>query len=143
MKTVLSFGGVRLTGSALITLLILLTVIVFVASYYLFDNTPQTTLRFIGGLFYLLYLPGFVLCWAMFPDSNEIDSIERLGLNFGLSIPLTLVTVLAADKVFKVPVTSLNIILSIGVVMFVLIIVGVVFRRLKKKKQNNVPNTVS
>jgi len=142
MKGLLSrVGWGRLTGRALIILFMYFIVLVCAASSYLFDIPPETTLRFFGGLIYLLFLPGFVLCWAIFPDDSEIDSVERLGLSLGLSIPLTLAVVLAADKIFNVPVTPLNIVVSVGVALLALIPIGVVGRHMKKKRQKDTPES--
>jgi len=100
--------------------------IICVVSYFFLGKDVSTTLRVILGLIYVLFLPGFVLCWAIFPDDSEIDSVERLGLSFGLSIPLTLAWVLALDHVFGVSLTALNIVLGMGALMAVFLAIGFV-----------------
>lgn len=38
------------------------------------------------GLAYVLYVPGYCLTAALFPRTDELDSIERAGLSLGLSV---------------------------------------------------------
>ncbi|MGD0952643.1 MAG: DUF1616 domain-containing protein [Methanotrichaceae archaeon] len=38
------------------------------------------------GLVTVLFLPGYALIAALFPRKDDIDSIERVALSFGLSI---------------------------------------------------------
>lgn len=43
-------------------------------------------LRIIFGLPLVLFVPGYMLVSALFPKKEELDSIERIALGFGLSI---------------------------------------------------------
>src|SRR6266545_1597981 len=38
------------------------------------------------AIFFVLFVPGYVLVAALFPGGQEIDWIERIALSFGLSI---------------------------------------------------------
>jgi uncharacterized membrane protein len=51
----------------------------------------ETTLRTIFGLPLLLFIPGYILIFALFPTKKTdkgIDIIERIALSFGLSIAI-------------------------------------------------------
>jgi uncharacterized membrane protein len=49
---------------------------------------PDTLLRQILGLVFVLFLPGYVATAALFPENEQIDGIERVALSFGLSIAI-------------------------------------------------------
>ena len=46
---------------------------------------PGTAARIVLGLPFLLFFPGYILVAALFPR-DEMDSIERIALSFGMSI---------------------------------------------------------
>ena len=47
---------------------------------------PSSALCIVLGLPFLLFLPGYTLTVALFPKKDQLDSIERAALSFGLSI---------------------------------------------------------
>jgi len=49
----------------------------------------ESFLRFILALPLILFIPGYVLLAALFPDSANIDTIERVVLSIGTSIVIT------------------------------------------------------
>lgn len=49
----------------------------------------QSFLRLILALPLILFIPGYVLMAALFPDSADIDAIERIVLSIGASIVIT------------------------------------------------------
>ena len=49
----------------------------------------QSFLRIILALPLILFIPGYVLLAALFPDSTDIDAIERVVLSIGTSIVIT------------------------------------------------------
>lgn len=49
----------------------------------------QSLLRLILALPMILFIPGYVLIAALFPDTKDIDTIERLVFSIGTSIVLT------------------------------------------------------
>ena len=49
----------------------------------------QSILRLILVLPLILFIPGYVLLAALFPDSTDIDTIERIVLSIGTSIIIT------------------------------------------------------
>jgi len=48
----------------------------------------QSFLRVLFALPMILFIPGYVLIAALFPDKEDLDGIERLALSFGLSIAI-------------------------------------------------------
>ena len=60
------------------------------------DALPLVYLRSAFGLFFILFLPGFVLMKTLFPDvvpikisSERMDKLERVVLSMGISLILT------------------------------------------------------
>jgi uncharacterized membrane protein len=49
---------------------------------------PDSLLRQILGLVFVLFLPGYAATAALFPENEQIDGIERVALSFGLSIAI-------------------------------------------------------
>jgi len=78
------------------------------------------TLQTIFGSIYVLFLPGFALSWAFFPQKNEIDWIERIALSFGLSIAVVPLVVFNLNYLFGVNINLQN----ITVVTIIIIIAG-------------------
>lgn len=70
-------------------------------------------LRIIVGFTLLLFIPGFVFSWALFPDKRDPSPINRLAISFVLSIALVILIVLFMDIVLGIPTNALNIAISI------------------------------
>lgn len=49
---------------------------------------PDSLARQVLGLVFVLFLPGYAATAALFPESDQIDGIERVALSFGLSIAI-------------------------------------------------------
>jgi len=49
---------------------------------------PDSLARQILGLVFVLFLPGYAATAALFPENEQIDTIERVALSFGLSIAI-------------------------------------------------------
>ncbi len=45
-------------------------------------------IRVIFGLPFVIFIPGYLLTFALFPGKKDIDLIERMALSFGLSIAI-------------------------------------------------------
>lgn len=56
--------------------------------YLLPDSLPWVAIRWILGAIFVLYLPGFVVVEALFPERKELSGIERLALSLGLSLAI-------------------------------------------------------
>jgi hypothetical protein len=50
---------------------------------------PDSPLRIILGVPFILFFPGYVLICAIFPRKDVLDWFERLGLSFGFSMAVT------------------------------------------------------
>ncbi|ASJ08363.1 hypothetical protein A3L11_03595 [Thermococcus siculi] len=64
----------------IIALSILLDLLIF--------YSPDSLLRKVLGLTFVLFFPGYVFITALFPNRKELDNLERLALSFGLSIAI-------------------------------------------------------
>jgi uncharacterized membrane protein len=49
---------------------------------------PHNIIRQVLGLIFILFLPGYAATAALFPENDQIDTIERVALSFGLSIAI-------------------------------------------------------
>lgn len=70
----------------------LLLVMVLTLLSSLFILVPflnETIVRTLLGLSLVLFLPGYALIASLFPKRDDLDTIERLALSFGLSIAIT------------------------------------------------------
>jgi len=47
---------------------------------------PDSPLRTVLGLPFVLFFPGYTLICALFPRKKDLDEIERLALSIGLSL---------------------------------------------------------
>lgn len=65
----------------IVAMIIILTVL-----FVLLPPLNTSPIRTILGIPMVLFLPGYALIAALFPRKNDLDSIERLALSFGLSI---------------------------------------------------------
>jgi uncharacterized membrane protein len=113
--------------------LVLVSIMASAILFGAYGLSPSTVFRVIFGLVYVLFLPGYALCWLMFPDETEIGDTERMGLSLGLSIPLSLSAVLAADQFFKVPLTPWNIVAVIGILICILVFAGIAAPMIRPK----------
>jgi len=67
-------------------LLIISLSILLVMVIYLF---PNSILRKVIGLPFILFFPGYALISFLFPEKKDLDVIERFALSFGISIATT------------------------------------------------------
>lgn len=83
--------------------------------------------RIIIGLFLVLFLPGFLFQRVLF--GNENDLLEQLALSVGLSISLNVLSVMAMNLWFKIPINLWTIILDILLVCAFVLAVGFAKKR--------------
>lgn len=67
----------------LLTIIVLSLVLDLLILFY-----PESLLRKVLGLAFVLFFPGYVFVTALFPEKKELDNLERLALSFGLSIAI-------------------------------------------------------
>lgn len=77
-----------------------------------FQVPIQKAFRFVFGLFYLLFLPGFVWSFVLF-RKDHIDFIERIGLSLCLSL-VTIPMILILLNIAGIKITLLSIILEVA-----------------------------
>ena len=70
-------------------LILIIIFTVLCAVFVLVPVLSKTVIRTVLGLFLVLFFPGYALIAALFPKKDDLDSIERLALSFGLSIAIT------------------------------------------------------
>lgn len=80
------------------------------------------TIQAIIGLVLVLFLPGFVATYVIFPKEGEIDEIERFALSFGLSIAVVPLMVFALSVV-GIPINLINIVLEIIILITALVVI--------------------
>ena len=78
-------------------------------------------LRAVLGFVYVLFIPGFAASWAVYPRKDELSSIERVGLSFGLSLALSTLPVMFLNYL-GVPMTEASVFL---IILGVIVVCGV------------------
>lgn len=67
---------------------------------------------FIRSIF-TLFIPGFVLSWALFPERYKIDYLERIVMSFGLSLGVVYLIVFYLNFLFGIKINFQNTMLII------------------------------
>lgn len=96
--------------------------LIWVITTFIFIIVPElenTIARTILGLPFVLFIPGYVLIAALFPKKDDLDSIERIALSFGLSIAVVPLLGLGLNYTFGIrliPILITLCIYSIGLI---------------------------
>jgi len=70
--------------------IILVVILTLLCALFVLEPTlNKTVIRTVLGLLLVLFLPGYALIASLFPKRDDLDTIERLALSFGLSIAVT------------------------------------------------------
>lgn len=70
--------------------IILVVILTLLCALFVLEPTlNKTVVRTVLGLLLVLFLPGYALIASLFPKKENLDTIERLALSFGLSIAIT------------------------------------------------------
>lgn len=67
---------------------IIVLLLVLLNAFILFEPLNKMILRTLLGIPFILFVPGYTLIAALFPGKDDLDSIERIALSFGLSIAI-------------------------------------------------------
>ncbi len=70
-------------------------------------------LRAIVGLVLIMFIPGYAMTWAFYPERKDITDTERIALSFALSISGVMLSILFIDLLLGIDTTPLNIVLTI------------------------------
>ncbi|HEY0196328.1 MAG TPA: DUF1616 domain-containing protein, partial [Methanobacterium sp.] len=76
-------------GFSYLDLLLVIIITALCALFVLEPTLNKTVVRTVLGLLLVLFLPGYALIASLFPKKDDLDTIERLALSFGLSIAIT------------------------------------------------------
>ncbi len=99
----------------------------------------QSFLRILLSLPVILFIPGYVLIAALFPDSTDIDAIERIVFSIGTSIVITpLIGLCLNFTSWGIRLDSLIISLTVVIVVFV-IIAGIRRTRTSPESRYTIP----
>ena len=88
------------------------------ALLFVITISPDSPLRVVLGLPYLLFFPGYVLVSFLFPEEEPLDKIERIALSFGLSIAITPLIGLLLNYLWNISLTPILTSLSIFILVF-------------------------
>lgn len=69
----------------------LFIILVWIVATFIFITIPtleNSIIRTILGIPFILFIPGYVLIAALFTKKDDLDTIERIVLSFGLSIAI-------------------------------------------------------
>lgn len=88
----------KIPSDLFIVLLWAIMTFIFVVTPVLQDSIIRTIL----GLPLVLFIPGYALIGALFPKKDDLDSIERVALSFGLSIAVVPLLGLALNYTFGI-----------------------------------------
>lgn len=88
-STNLNMKDVEIGKSNNIDLILILLITIFTVVSIFAPFLKDSFIRIILGILFVLFLPGYSLIAALFPKKDDLDSIERLALSFGLSIAIT------------------------------------------------------
>jgi uncharacterized membrane protein len=69
------------TNQIMLAINALILLLIFIINFF-----PESFLRIVVGLPFVLFFPGFVLISALFPKKQSLSDIERVALSFGLSL---------------------------------------------------------
>jgi uncharacterized membrane protein len=110
----------------------LLIVLIWTVMAFIFVIAPilqNSIIRTILGVPMVLFIPGYVLIAAFFPRKDDLDSIERIALSFGLSIAtVPLIGLLLNFTPFGIRLIPILVTLSIYVVAMTIV---AIYRREK------------
>ncbi|MGM0510404.1 MAG: DUF1616 domain-containing protein [Thermoplasmatota archaeon] len=80
--------------------------------------TPDSLVRTILGLPFILFFPGYVLISFLFPEEEPLDKIERIALSFGLSIAITPLIGLLLNYIWEISLNPILYSLSLFIFTF-------------------------
>jgi len=98
---------------------LIFAIVISILLIVLIDIAPDSPIRSIIGLFFLLVLPGYVTICAFSPQKGKMDFIERIAISLGLSI--SIFSLLALSQYFILSGIDFDVLefLLVGFVVFV------------------------
>jgi len=99
---------------------VLSIVLMELSASYIGGESPLFAIRWIVGLTFIMFVPGYCLVEAVFPEDqrNKLNRIERFVLNVGLSLMITILALLVLNIIWIISLFS--IIITMGLINFIL-----------------------
>jgi len=89
--------------------------------------SPESFLRKIIGIPFILFFPGYLLITALFPERDDLDVLERVALSFGLSIAVVPLVGLLLNYIWEI--SLIPILISLTLLTFALGIASIYRRK--------------
>jgi uncharacterized membrane protein len=109
--------SIKLPSDLLIMLIWTILTLVFV----IVPSLSDTFLRTLLGIPIVLFIPGYVLIAVLFPKKDDLESIERMALSFGLSIALVPLLGLLLNFTFGIKILPILFTLCFYIIVLILI----------------------
>lgn len=120
----------------------MLVMLIWIIATFIFIIIPElsgTIIRAILGIPMVLFIPGYVLIAALFPKKDDLETIERIALSFGLSIAVVPLIGLGLNYT-PFGIRLIPILVSICIYAIILIYIAIYRRRkLPEDDQFSVP----
>jgi uncharacterized membrane protein len=108
----------------LIIFLTALIIIIVILSPKLNDTLIRTILEFL----LILFVTGYSLLAALFPKIDDLDSLERVGLSFGLSIVISPATSFLTTYI-PVGIEFMPLLVTLSIFTIIMVFIGYIRRR--------------
>ena len=115
----------RVKPARWLEIIVLYTVLTMLTVYFVSGNSPLFVIRYLLGLVFVAFLPGYCLVNILFIGANRIDPVENVVLSVALSFGITgLVGLFLGLSPIGINFTSITvslsaIVLGLGLVAFV------------------------
>lgn len=125
---------IKLPSDILIILIWTVITLIFVIIPYLSEGL----IRIVLAIPMVLFIPGYVLIAALFPEKDDLEGIERLALSFGLSIAV--VPLLGMVLNFTIGIRLITILITLCLYTVALLVIAAYRReRLPENERFSVP----
>lgn len=125
---------IKLPSDILIILIWTVITLIFVIIPYLSEGL----IRIVFAIPMVLFIPGYVLIAALFPEKDDLEGIERLALSFGLSIAV--VPLLGMVLNFTIGIRLITILITLCLYTVALLVIAAYRReRLPENERFSVP----
>jgi uncharacterized membrane protein len=123
--------------------IIFLLGLIFIGLLFLNTESSQIIIvgpRFILGLIFILFVPGYALQAALFPSDTELNGLQRVAIAFGLSVALIPPIALILDNLSE-GIRPWPIVLSLAIVISLFMAIAIYRQRkfLPEQSSNVIP----
>jgi uncharacterized membrane protein len=85
------------------------------------------------GFLLILFIPGYAVIWALFPNKSKLPGVERIALSFVTSVGLTIIIALSLDLILGVDTTPFNLTLALLLVALLCGSLGILIHYIQPK----------